>query len=131
MNPGEPADRAGIKPGDVIVAINGQRITFRTELREAIVKHPDQPISMSILRAGAPMEIAVTPEKRGDIGWLGIGLADEEKSVKPGAIEALRLSFEKNVQYSGLIFETVWGLVTRADLAEAADGTGGDRAAVR
>ena len=113
VNPGEPADRAGIKPGDVIVAINDQRITFRTELREAIVKHPGQPISMSILRAGAPMEIPVTPEKRGENGWLGIGLADAEKSVKPSAIEALRLSFEKNVQYSGLIFETVWGLITR------------------
>ena len=113
VNPGEPADRAGIKPGDVIVAINDQRITFRTELREAIVKHPDQPITMSILRAGTPMDIAVTPERRGEIGWLGIGLADEEKSVKPGAIEAMRLSFEKNVQYSGLIFETVWGLLTR------------------
>src|SRR4029453_5826117 len=66
VNPGEPADRAGIKPGDVILPINGQRITFRPELREAIVKHPGQPISMSILRAGAPMEISVTPDRRGD-----------------------------------------------------------------
>jgi regulator of sigma E protease len=113
VNAGEPADRAGIKPGDVIVAINNQRITFRTELRAAIVKHPDEPISMSILRDGVPMEISVTPERRGDVGWLGIGLADQEKIVKPGAIEAMRLSFEKNVQYAGLIFETVWGLVTR------------------
>jgi regulator of sigma E protease len=113
VNPDEPADRAGIKPGDVIIAINDQRITFTSELREAIVKHPGQPISISIMRAGTPMEIAVTPEKRGENGWLGIGLADEEKSVKPSAIEALRLSFDKNVQYSGLIFETVWGLITR------------------
>jgi regulator of sigma E protease len=65
------------------------------------------------MRAGTPLEIEVTPEKRGENGWLGIGLADEEKSVKPTAIEALRLSFDKNVQYSGLIFDAVWGLVTR------------------
>jgi len=37
------------------LAINNQRITFTTELREAIVKHPDQPISISILRADSPM----------------------------------------------------------------------------
>ena len=30
VNPGEPAERAGLKPGDVIVAVNGQPITFQT-----------------------------------------------------------------------------------------------------
>jgi regulator of sigma E protease len=113
VNPGEPADRAGIKPGDVITAIDGKRITFRTELREAIASHPGQPITVSLLRNGQPLDIAVTPEKRGDTGWLGIGLADQTKEVKPGAVEAMRLSAEKNVQYAGLIFETVWGLLTR------------------
>jgi regulator of sigma E protease len=113
VNPGEPADRAGIKPGDVIAAVNGRPIVFRTQLREAIASHPGQQITVSILRNGAPMDIRVTPEKRGDIGWLGIGLADATKSVKPGLVEAVRLSVEKNVQYSGLIFQTVWGLLTR------------------
>ncbi len=113
VNPGEPADRAGIKPGDVIVAVNGETITFRTQLRDAIASHPGQQITVSILRADVPMDIQVTPEKRGDIGWLGIGLADATKSMKPGFVEAMRLSVEKNVQYSGLIFETVWGLITR------------------
>lgn len=113
VNPGEPADKAGIKPGDVIVAIDGKRITFRTELREAIMAHPNQPIAMSILRDGAPIELQVTPEKRGDNGWLGIGLADATKSVQPGLVEAARMSLEKNVQYAGLIGQTVWGLLTR------------------
>ena len=113
VNPGEPADRAGVKPGDVILAVDDKTITFRTELREAIASHPGRPITLSILRNGAPMNIQVTPDKRGDIGWLGIGLADATKSVKPGFVEAMRLSLEKNVQYAGLIFETVWGLITR------------------
>jgi len=51
------------------------------------------------------MEISVTPERRGENGWLGIGLADAEKSVSRRAIEAVRLSYQKNVQYAGLIFE--------------------------
>ena len=113
VNAGEPGDRGGIRAGDTIVAVNGQRITFRTELREAIASHPGQQITLSILRGGQPMELQVTPEKRGETGWLGIQLADASKSVKPGFVEAMRMSVEKNVQYSGLIFETVWGLITR------------------
>jgi len=113
VNPGEPADRAGVKPGDVVVAVDGKTITFRTQLREAIASHPGREITLSVLRDGKPLDIRVTPDKRGDIGWLGIGLSDATKSVKPGVVEAVRLSVEKNVQYAGLIFETVWGLVTR------------------
>ncbi|MGE3176617.1 MAG: RIP metalloprotease RseP [Vicinamibacterales bacterium] len=113
VNPGEPGDRGGIKGGDVIVAVDGQRIAFRTQLREAIASHPGQELTLSILRDGQPMELTVTPEKRGETGWLGIQLADASKSVKPGLVEAMRMSAERNVQYAGLIFETVWGLITR------------------
>ena len=33
--------------------------------------------------------------------------------IKPGISQAITLSFEKNVEYSRLIFQTLWGLVTR------------------
>jgi regulator of sigma E protease len=113
VNAGEPGDRGGIKPGDTITAIDGRTITFRTQLRQAIASHPGKTMTVSILRDGAPLDLQVTPEKRGEIGWLGIVLADATKSIKPGFVEAIRLSVNKNVQYSGLIFETVWGLITR------------------
>ena len=35
------------------------------------------------------------------------------KSIKPGAVEAVAMSVQKNVEYAGLIFQTVWGLITR------------------
>src|SRR2546422_5202911 len=52
VNPGEPADRAGIKPGDVVLAVDGQPITFRSQLIDAIVKKPRQPITVTVLRNG-------------------------------------------------------------------------------
>ena len=113
VNPGEPADRAGIKPGDVIVAVEGQPITFASQLKEAIAKRPGQTITISIVRGGNPLQIQVVPEKRGDIGWLGIGIANETKSIKPSAIGAVGMSFQKNAQVAVLIFQTVWGLITR------------------
>ena len=88
VSAGEAAERAGLKAGDVVVAIDGQPITFSYQLRDAIAKHPEQPITLSILRGGQPQAIVATPAKRGNQGLLGIGIGDETVSVKPGPIEA-------------------------------------------
>jgi regulator of sigma E protease len=113
VSAGGAAERAGIKPGDIVLAVNGQPIVFASHLKEAISKRPDQEITISVLRAGTRLEIQARPERRGEIGWLGVGIADETRSIKPGAIEAVGLSVKRNVQFSGLIFQTIWGLVTR------------------
>ncbi len=109
---GEPAESAGLLANDQVIAVNGEPITFGAHLREAIAKRPEQQIVLSILRNGTPMDVPATPARRGTDGRLGIEIADETVSVKPGVLGAARMSVEKNVEYSGLIFETVWGLLT-------------------
>jgi regulator of sigma E protease len=113
VNPGDPADQAGLKANDVVVAVNGETITFSSNLKDAISKRPEQQISVAILRDGAPMTITATPKRSGSTGLLGIAIADETTSIKPGLVGASRMAVEKNVQYAGLIFQTVWGLITR------------------
>src|SRR5262245_15422398 len=46
LNPHEPADRAGIRQGDVILAVDRQRMTLRSELMAAIAAHPETPITV-------------------------------------------------------------------------------------
>ncbi len=109
---GEPAEKAGLLVNDVVVAVNGETMTFNTHLREAIAKHPEEAITISILRGGVPMAVTATPARRGTDGRLGIEIGDATISTKPGVVGAMRLSLEKNIQYSGLIFQTIGGLVT-------------------
>ena len=113
VNPGDPADKAGLKPNDIVVSVNSETITFSGNLKDAISKRPEQQLTIDILRDGQPMTIAATPKRSGSSGLLGIAIADETSSVKPGAVGAARMAVEKNVQYAGLIFQTVWGLITR------------------
>lgn len=110
---GEEAERVGLKANDVIVSVDGNTITFVTQLIQAISTRPEKEITLSILRDGAPLTIHATPALRAGKGLLGINLADDVISVKPGLVEAGRLSVEKNIQFSGMIFQTVWGLITR------------------
>ncbi len=65
VNPGQAAERAGLKAGDVVLAIDGKPITFSYQLKEAIATHPEQAIAMTILRGGADVTVQATPERAG------------------------------------------------------------------
>jgi regulator of sigma E protease len=110
---GEPAERAGLKPNDVVLAVDGQPINFSFQLREAIAKHVGTPMQMTIVRDGVRQEVQLTPAKVGPIGRIGISIGDDVRSYKPGAFEALSMGVSRNVQGAGLIFQTLWGLFTR------------------
>jgi len=113
VTPNDPGDRAGLKAGDVIVAVDGQPITFHWHMREAIAKHPGRPMQLSILRDGAAKTVSVTPDTHGKVGWLGVLPVDDVVSLKPGFGQAISLSVEKNIEMSRLIFQTLGGLFTR------------------
>jgi putative serine protease PepD len=61
VTPGGPADRAGIQDGDVIVGINGEKITTADEAIVAIRRHaPGEHLSVTYLRAGGRHTVTLT-----------------------------------------------------------------------
>ena len=60
-----PAGQAGIKPGDVITAVNGKAVGNVTELLGAVAAlKPGVAAPLSVLRAGKTRDMSVTPAKR-------------------------------------------------------------------
>jgi regulator of sigma E protease len=112
VNPGEVADKAGVKAGDVIVSINGERMITKEHLGTAIAKNGGKPIDMLVRRGTEELHLTLVPEQRGDRGWIGVTLGDATKTFKPGPIEAVKLSVQRNWESSGLIFRTLGGLFT-------------------
>ena len=108
--PGDPADRAGLKAGDIILAVNGERMIFARQLVEATSRNVGKPVDLTVRRSGQELHFTMTPEKRGDRGMIGITIAEATKSFKPGPLEAVKLSVERNIEMSGLIFRTLGGL---------------------
>ncbi len=114
VSPGEPADLAGILPGDVIVGLNDQPITQERPLVRTINQSADIEVTLTIRRAGREIEVPVTPAQRGDVGLIGVELSPYEvRKVDPGFPQAFVMSLERNRDWSGLIFQTLWGLLTR------------------
>jgi regulator of sigma E protease len=110
VNPGDPADRAGVKAGDQVLAVNGERMVIGRQLAEAISRNAGHPVDLTIRRDGRDQHITVTPEKRGDRGLIGIQIGEATRTFKPGPLEAIALSVRRNIEFSGLIFKTIGGL---------------------
>ena len=111
---GDPADRAGVKAGDVVVSVDGERVQLARQLSEVISRNSGKQIELLVRRGGDELRIPVTPVQRGDRGWIGVSIGEETRTFKPSPLEAIRLSVEQNIESSGLIFRTLGGLFTGA-----------------
>ena len=58
---GDPAERAGLQGGDVILAINGETVSFAHQLPKLISKHEGREIAVGFLRDGQTREVRITP----------------------------------------------------------------------
>jgi membrane-associated protease RseP (regulator of RpoE activity) len=69
-----PAYKAGLEPGDTIVAMNGRTVSDWDEVREFIVDRPEERVTLLIQRDGEEMEVEVRlAETEEGTGYLGVG----------------------------------------------------------
>ncbi len=65
VRPGDPADKAGIKEGDIIVAVNGKSVEDASDLTRMIGKmHPDQKVRLTLWREGKVLDEELQLGKR-------------------------------------------------------------------
>ena len=112
VNPGEPADKAGLEAGDLIYAIDGEPVSG-DELVPRISESADTALTMTVKRDRRTRDLVVTPMMRGDTAVIGVQFRPfEVRIVEPDIVEAFQMSLEQNYEWSGLIFQTLWGLIT-------------------
>ncbi|HUP68253.1 MAG TPA: M50 family metallopeptidase [Acidimicrobiales bacterium] len=85
-----PAEKAGFKVGDQLVAMDGRRLRSWDDVPPYIRKRPGQPIVFSVLRGGQALELTAVPADRSKIrvegdtakagaskpmGFIGVGPA--------------------------------------------------------
>ena len=121
LMPGAPAEKAGLKVGDVIHRVDGVTITLREQLIAAVSKKANTPVTIAVVRNGSPVDVIVTPEAntgrcpslpQGD-GCIGISIGEEVTHINPGPIDALGMSIKRNYDSARLIFMTIGQLITR------------------
>jgi hypothetical protein len=80
VSPDGPSERGGLKKGDVIVAVDGHKLTSfpdahdaRDSLRIALKDmQAEKPLLISVMRDGKAMDLTVVPEVREPLTWQTI-----------------------------------------------------------
>ena len=113
-NAGEPAHEAGLRAGDIILGVAGEKPIGQPRIIEVIRANEGKPIAFEILRDGQTQTITVIPRKFGDVARIGATIsAYEFRTVKPSLLGAFKLSAERNWEWSTMIVRTLVGLFTR------------------
>ncbi len=111
---GSPAENAGLKPGDVILKINGKEITRWEQVVELIGKSKGKPVKLLILRNGKTLKITVKPHLNEKLGRYTIGIVPKINLVfvKYPPPEALKKGIEEFKNQTVLFFTFLYKLIT-------------------
>lgn len=95
VQPGGPADQAGLKEGDLVLTVNERPIEDAAGLRELIRSSPEQRMTWLVRRGGEQLRVPVTPRQVEEGGRLlgridaFVGQAPEMLTVRLGPLDGL------------------------------------------
>jgi len=120
---GSPAEKAGLKAGDVVLNVAGQAVYTPEDLVEAIRSRPGQSFPMTIERDGKTLTVNVTPEpvkektpdgQEREVGRIQAGIATKAVSFEPyNPAAALGHGVTKTWDMTVLTIKGLWKLVSR------------------
>jgi regulator of sigma E protease len=135
VEPGMPAEKAGLQVGDRLISANGQEIPALAALVQLLNRTKDQPLEMVVLRNNQKLNFTVkpvlAPASAAQESGYRIGIASVlTKVVKLNFSDALNRSLSDNKKSSFLILELLQKMVQRKVSMKQVDGPIGIGSAV-
>jgi len=113
VSSGQPAAEAGLRKGDVILAADNEQNISYERLIETIRGGAGKALQLQVRRGDTIQTIPVSPRNVAGTVMIGAQIrAWETITINPDPIEAVKLSAQKNWEWSRMIVQTLVGLFT-------------------
>jgi serine protease Do len=100
---GSPAEKAGIKPDDIVVELQGEPVANASELMNRIaIQKPGTDVELVVLRDGKRKKLTVTLDKRPDGSQLAAGSPSQSEVDVGLYVQNLTEELAERLDYSGL-----------------------------
>jgi regulator of sigma E protease len=115
VDPSKPASKAGLKPGDVILSIDGHEIKENGQVSHFIKEDAGKFAHLTIMRANEIKEFQVKPNAD---SLIGIEIGPGEKYIGPvqkysyNVISAIPAGFIQTMDGTGLLVKSIWLMIT-------------------
>ena len=123
VNPGSPAEQAGIRVNDAVVGVAGKSVFTPDELMQAIQKLPGQTFDITVERDGAVKNLKVTAsavKEKGptgqetEVGRIGVGIVTKTVSYEPyGPLRAAWNGVVRTWDMTALTAKGLWKIASR------------------
>jgi regulator of sigma E protease len=115
---GSPAERAGIRKGDVIVSVNGQAVREWDELSRGIKESQGKPLTVQIRRESQDVTVTVEPTKKEGRNIFGetrdewmIGIGSQVSIEKGNPRLAIVRAFQQTYDYAKLTLVALYKMI--------------------
>ena len=112
LKPGFPAEKAGVRVNDKILAVDGKTIYHWNQFSSLVRESKGKTLVLTLEREGKRMEQSITPAEDGGRYVIGVEPVMRMVFKKHGFFESLRLGFDKTIEAIDLTFITLKKLVT-------------------
>jgi regulator of sigma E protease len=123
---GSPAAKAGLKPGDLMVSVDGQPIHSTPKVHDIINSNGGKPVDVEFSRNGKLMTARLTPamsENGGAKEWLiGVKLQPKVVLVSLPFPQALSESIHENAKNATFIYQFLRGVAERRMSPKSLEG---------
>jgi regulator of sigma E protease len=110
---GYPAGKAGLKPGDTIIAVNENPVANYFALADIIHRSPGKPLTLNYKRDGLLLAARLTPVAENGIGIIGFNVRIATTKIQYGLAAAVQNSFQEAGRLMFLTFDAFKKIIQR------------------
>ena len=116
IQPGSPAQKAGLKPGDLFLNVDGQAVVSPVTVQQAVVHSAGRPIDLDVVRSGQTLSFSISPVKTTDAKLpyrIGVSFRAPVEIMKLSFPDAFVESLKFNRQNALGIFQMLGSIIER------------------